>query len=92
METKKVKFASKKVIDTMLENGELVVKRDIPNIGKLVGPAEDTGKCGLIMGVMSDDILGKEHKLVFSRTYGCWRTGMWAIPNWLVELSEEVKE
>ena len=92
MEPKKVKFISKEKIDTMLKNGELVVKRDIPNTGKLVGPVEDTGKCGLIMGAMSDELLGKEHKLVFSRTYGCWRTGMWAIPNWLVELSEEVKE
>ena len=92
METKKVKFVSKEKIETMLKNGELVVKREIAGAGKMVCPVDDNEQCGLIVGVMSDELLGKEHKLVFSRTYGCWRTGMWAIPDWLVELSEEVKE
>ena len=92
METKKVKFVSKEKIESMLKNGELVVKREVSGIGKMVCPADDNEQCGLMMGIMSDEILGKEHKLIFSRTYGCWRTGMWAIPDWLIALSEEVKE
>ncbi len=92
METKTVRFVTKEKIDEMLSKGELIIKREVPKIGKLVCPVDDTEQCGLIMGLMSDEILGKELKLVFSRTYGCWRTGMWAIPDWLLKMSEEVKE
>lgn len=92
MEQKKVKFVSKERILSMIDKGELVVKREVPNAGKLVCPVNDTEQCGLFLGAMSDELLGKEHKLIYSRTYGCWRVGMWAIPNWLIKLSEEVKE
>lgn len=90
MEKRKVKFVSKEKIDDMLKNGELVVKREVKGCGKLIGPADDTGRAGLLMGHMADELLGKELELVFSRTYGCWRTGLWAIPDWLLEMSEEV--
>lgn len=90
MRTKTVKFISREKIDAMLANGELVVKREVPNAGKLVAPVDDQDRCGLLLGTMADEILGKEVKLAFSRTYGCWRTNLWAIPDWLIELSEEV--
>ena len=90
MKTKTVKFISREKIDAMLADGKLVVTREIPGVGKMVGPAGNGEICGLIMGAMADELLGKEHKLVFSRTYGCWRTGVWAIPNWLADMSEEV--
>ena len=90
MKTKTVKFISREKIDAMLANGELVVTRKIPGVGDMVGKPESGEICGLIMGAMADELLGKELKLVFSRTYGCWRTGMWAVPNWLVDMSEEV--
>ena len=92
MKTKTVRFVSKEKIASMLANHELVVKREVPGGGKLVVPADDKDRCGLIMGIMSDEILGKEVKLTFSRTYDCWRTGMFAIPDWLLDMSEEVKE
>lgn len=92
METKTVRFVTREKIDEMLARHELIVKREVPNTGKIVCPVNDTEQCGLILGLMSDDILGKEVKLVYSRTYGCWRTGMWAIPDWLIKISEEGKE
>lgn len=88
METKTVRFVSKEKILSMLDKGELVVKREVPNAGKLICPVNDTAQCGLFLDTMGDEILGKECKLIYSRTYGCWRTGMWAIPDWLIQMSE----
>ena len=93
MKTKMVRFITREKMDEMLAKGELVVKRRLPGETEaLVVPAGRLTECGLLTGYMADDILGKELRIVHSKAYGCWRTGLWSIPDWLIQISEELPD